>query len=328
MCAQNEQHGTGVHGNHHLTMSVGPAQEDYDFHTRLLGMRSVKKTILFDGALPIYHLYYANADGDPSSVLTTFPFRQAGLMGRRGTNQVKTINLSVPAASLGHWEQRLAKAGVSAQRADRFGSERLGFAHPCGILYALVGVEGDPRRGHAGGGVPAEHAIHGAHGITVSVREPAEMVDFLELGLGARRESAGEGGEAFEVGQDGHGRRVELVEEPDLPAGTWRFGEGTVHHVAFDAGTSESQLALKAHIEGLGYTDVSDVKDRRYFHSCYVRTPGGPLFELAVSVPGAWAVDEAPDELGRRFMLPPVHEHRREELLEQLETIDTSAATA
>jgi glyoxalase family protein len=43
-----------VNGNHHLTMSVGPAQEDYDFHTRALGMRSIKKTVLFDGQAPIY----------------------------------------------------------------------------------------------------------------------------------------------------------------------------------------------------------------------------------------------------------------------------------
>jgi hypothetical protein len=35
-----------VNGNHHLTMSVGPAQEDYDFHARALGMRSVTKTVL------------------------------------------------------------------------------------------------------------------------------------------------------------------------------------------------------------------------------------------------------------------------------------------
>jgi glyoxalase family protein len=85
-----------VNGNHHLTMSVGPAQEDYDFHTRTLGMRSIKKTVLFDGQAPIYHLYYGNADGTASSVLTTFPFRQAGRHGSRGTNQVKVINLAVP----------------------------------------------------------------------------------------------------------------------------------------------------------------------------------------------------------------------------------------
>jgi glyoxalase family protein len=311
-----------VRGNHHLTMSVGAAQEDYDFHTRLLGMRSVKKTVLFDGTAPIYHLYYANADGDPSSVLTTFPFRQAGVMGRRGTNQVKVIDLAVPASSLDFWEGRLGEQGVAVERADVLGTTRLRLAHPCGIPYALVGVEGDARRGHAGAGVPAEHGIHGSYGITVSLHNAEEMVEFVEAGLGGRRVASDGNAELWHVG-DGPGNAVELLEEPDQPHGTWRFGEGTVHHVAFDATTLENQMEIKLYLEGLGYTDVSDVKDRQYFDSCYVRTPGGPLFELAVSKPQAWAVDEPADALGRDFMLPPWLEDRREELLGRLETIDT-----
>ena len=42
--------------HHHITLSVGTAQEDYDFHTKLLGLKSVKKTALYDGDEPIYHL--------------------------------------------------------------------------------------------------------------------------------------------------------------------------------------------------------------------------------------------------------------------------------
>jgi glyoxalase family protein len=313
-----------LQGNHHITMSVGPAQEDYDFHTRTLGLRSIKKTVLFDGALPIYHLYYANADGDPSSILTTFPFRQAGITGRRGGNQVKTINLSAPADSLDFWAERLGAAGIDVQRADTLGTTRLQFAHPCGIPYSIVGVEGDRRRPYTGAGVPAEHGLHGAYGITVSVYDASEMVEFLEIGLGARRAASEGAAEAWEVGEGGHGQVVEIVEERDLPPGTWKFGEGTVHHVAYDAVTSESQKELKDFLEGLGYTDVSDVKDRQYFHSCYVRSPSGALFELAVSVPKSFAVDEAPDRLGSEFMLPPRFEHRRAELLGQLEPIETA----
>ena len=86
-----------IRGTHHLTFCVGGAQEDYDFHVRLLGLKSVKKTVLFDGEIPIYHLYYGNAVGDASTLLTSFPYRQAGWMGKRGTNQLKTLMLSVPA---------------------------------------------------------------------------------------------------------------------------------------------------------------------------------------------------------------------------------------
>lgn len=316
-----------VRGNHHLTMSVGAAQEDYDFHTRTLGLRSIKKTVLFDGQAPIYHLYYANADGDASSVLTTFPFRQAGVMGRRGTNQVKVINLAVPQGSLGFWQERLAAHGIAAERSSLLGTERLGFAHPCGIPYALIEVEGDGRRGHTAGGVGADAAIHGSYGITVSIHMADEMVEFLEQGMQGRRLAAEGGSELWQLG-DGPGNLVELVEEPDQPRGTWRFGEGTVHHVAFDAGSLDNQMELKLHIEGLGYTDVSDVKDRQYFNSCYVRTPGGPLFELAVSKPESWAIDEAADALGRQFMLPPWLEERRDELMGRLETIDTGTIAA
>ena len=41
-----------IRGTHHLTFCVGGAQEDYDFHVRLLGLKSVKKTVLFDGDMP------------------------------------------------------------------------------------------------------------------------------------------------------------------------------------------------------------------------------------------------------------------------------------
>ena len=83
-----------IRGTHHLTFCVGGAQEDYDFHVRLLGLKSVKKTVLFDGEIPVYHLYYGNGLGDPSTLFTAFPYRQAGWMGKRGTNQAKSLNLS------------------------------------------------------------------------------------------------------------------------------------------------------------------------------------------------------------------------------------------
>ena len=124
------------------------------------------------------------------------------------------------------------------------------------------------------------------------------------------------------TGGNGHGQILELVEEPDLPQGTWRFGEGTIHHHAFDVGSSENQLAVKDYIVGLGYTDVSDVKDRGYFFSVYLRTPGGALFELAYSTEAGFTIDEPEDELGTHMCIPPHWEDRRSEI-DQLEPIDT-----
>ena len=121
-----------IAGSHHATLSVGGAQEDVDFHTDTLGMRFIKKTVLYDGSLPIYHLYYSNANGDASSVVTTFPFRQAGIKGRRGTNQARELHLAVPAASLDFWSARLASRGVEVQDAEVLDQRRLLLRHPSG----------------------------------------------------------------------------------------------------------------------------------------------------------------------------------------------------
>jgi glyoxalase family protein len=166
-------------GNHHITLSTGGAQEDWDFHTQALGLRPVKKTMLYDGAEPVYHLYYANADIDAGSILTSFPMRQQGKMGRRGSNQVKEIGLSIDDGSIDYWANRLDGLGFATEHTEALGTRRLRFAHPCGIPYTLVGTSGDTRRGYGEGGVPSEHGIKGAYAPVISVIDPDEMVMYL-----------------------------------------------------------------------------------------------------------------------------------------------------
>ena len=75
-----------------------------------------------------------------------------------------------------------------------------------------------------------------------------------------------------------------MIEDRASPQGTWTLAGGTIHHLAFNTGNEENQYALKARLEGMGYTDVSEQKDRNYFKSMYMRSPGGALFELAWTV--------------------------------------------
>ncbi len=112
---------------------------------------------------------------------------------------------------------------------------------------------------------------------------------------------------------------VEVLHEASGPQGSWTLAGGTIHHLALNTGGEENQLKLKAHLEGLGFTDVSDQKDRNYFKSCYVRSPGGALFEIAWSVEGGWALDEPADKIGSTLVFPPWFEHRRDELIAGLE---------
>ena len=43
-----------IRGLHHVTATVGYAQDDLDFYAKVLGMRLVKKTVNFDNT-GVYH---------------------------------------------------------------------------------------------------------------------------------------------------------------------------------------------------------------------------------------------------------------------------------
>jgi glyoxalase family protein len=313
-----------IRGIHHFTYGVGGAQEDYDFHARTLGLRFLKKTALYEGDVPIYHLYYGNAYGDPGTVLTSLPMRQQGIRGRLGANQIARLNLSIPVEAIGFWTDRLRAAGIDVELVELCGTQRLHFRHPCGIPYGMVADgDGDPARSFEGNGISTDDAILGNHGITINVAEPDAMVEYLENGLGAAR--AGSDGRTlrWRVGETGCSGYVELVETPDEPPGTQRLAEGSVHHCAWDVVDKRRQSDLKGSLEQLGYASWTGPLDRTYFVSVYNRTPSGALFEYCWSKPASWAIDEPDDQLGQAFHIPPMFADREQEFIEYLEPIET-----
>lgn len=311
-----------ISGYHHLTLSTHGVQEDFDFYTKTLGLYSVKRTVLFDGVLPVYHLYYGAKNGDASTIITTFPFKKPGIFGRRGSNQSKVVMQAIPVGACDFWINRLNEMGVPATKTTRFGADRVVFDHPCGIPHELVENASDNRTPIANSdrGISAEHGIKGIYGAAISVIDRSAMDDFLSIALPMEKIADNHEGLAFAVPtNDGAKSIVEVLHEPDVPQGTWTLSGGTIHHLAFNTGNEENQLALRAHIEGLGFTDISEQKDRMYFKSCYVRSPGGALFELAWTVPGGWARDEPADAIGQTLVFPPWFEDRRAEMEAGLE---------
>ena len=101
---------TRLKGIHHITLCPAGAQEDVDFFTTVLGLRLVKQTVLMDGSIPIYHFYYGNADADPGSILTCFPYGRRP--GRRGTGQIGITSFSVPPGSTPFWAAHFDRHGV------------------------------------------------------------------------------------------------------------------------------------------------------------------------------------------------------------------------
>ncbi len=314
-----------IRGNHHFTYGVGGAQEDYDFHTRTLGLRFLKKTALYEGEVPIYHLYYGNAHGDPGAVLTSQPMRQQGVLGRLGANQIGRLNLSIPVEAIGFWADRLRAAGIEPEALELCGTQRLHFRHPCGIPYGLVADgDGDPARAWEGSGISTDNAFLGNHGISINVVKSDAMVQYLEEGLGAS--GAGSDGrvQRWRLGDSGHGGYVELVETPGEPPGTKKLAEGSVHHCAWDVVDERRQMDLKGSLEQLGYEKWDGPRDRTYFMSVYNRTPSGALFEYCWSKPASWTVDEPENQLGQAFHIPPMFADREQEFIDYLEPLETS----
>ena len=296
-------------GIHHVTAIAGEPQRNVDFHAGLLGLRVVKKTVNFDDP-GTYHLYYGDGVGSPGSIMTFFPWPGAP-RGRVGAGQLAVTALSVPAASLGYWTERLVAAGVRFERPeDRLGETVLRFSDPDGLRLELVAAREDRREGWAGGPAPAEYSVRGFHHVTLAVADPSRTAELMTDTLGFRQTAEVEGRARYEAGEGGPGNTVDLADGTGFPRG--RTGVGTVHHVAFRASDERTQLELREKVGSLGY-NVTPVLDRNYFRSIYFREPGGVLFEIATDPPG-FAVDEAPEHLGETLKLPPWLEPRREEL--------------
>ena len=298
-------------GLHHVTATVNDAQEDYDFYTKLLGLRLVKKTVNFDNNF-VYHFYYADRLGTPGTVFTTFPYKGHGVrQGEEGTGMIISTAFSVAEAALDFWNDRLTDAGFSVVPSRRFGQKVLWFRDPSGLQLEFIGDDSDLRIPFLTDEVNAEAAIRGIHHVTLSVapEDWNTLRQFLTSEMNMTEAAEEENRIRLHVNEGGAGSYLELLlADVNTPRG--KNGLGTVHHVAWKIETAEAQLALRQRlVEELGM-QVTEVRDRKYFRSIYFRLPSHQLFEVATIFP-VFGVDESEEELGTHLMLPEDKEHNR-----------------
>ena len=318
---------SSILGLHHVTAIAGDPQRNLDFYAGVLGLRFVKRTVNFDDP-QTYHFYFGDETGSPGSIMTFFPWPGAR-RGRQGAGQVAVTSFSILPTSIGFWIERLLRHGIAyegpARRGAGAGAEQvLAFKDHDGLMLELVGHQGAAARPAWGGapGIPAEHAIHGFHGVTLWVEKGEETERVLVDTLGFR--AAGEDGSTrrYAAGDGGPGRIVDVRAIGGFGRGAG--GAGTVHHVAFAVADDEAELAVRERVAAAGL-DPTPVIDRSYFHSVYFREPGGVLYELATSAPG-FATDEPVDRLGERLMLPPRYEPIRAQIEALLPSIHLPTA--
>jgi glyoxalase family protein len=305
-----------IAGLHHVTAIASGAQANFDFYTRVLGLRLVKRTVNFDSP-DTYHFYYGDRTGSPGSLLTFFPFEYAA-PGRIGTGMAETTAFAIPEAMFEQWMLRLTEEGLDFEGPlMRFGAQALVFRDPDGLRIELVaeagldGVCGSGRSDHV---ISAGNTICHLHSIALCVEASERTADLLTATFGYEALGEDKGRQRFRARGSGPGGFVDLLCQPERMRG--RIGAGTVHHVAFRARDDVEQLAWRDALLAQGL-NVTPVLDRQYFQSIYFREPGGVLFEIATDPPG-FAVDEAPNSLGTALKLPPWLEPRRSEIERRL----------
>lgn len=299
-----------VLGLHHITAIANLAQRNYDFYTKVLGLRMVKKTVNFDDP-GTYHFYYGDEKGNAGTILTFFPWEGIG-KGRTGVGMATEIAYAVPAGSEEFWKERFGQHNVlTGEAVERFGEIYYPFLDPDGLNLSLVVPKNeDNRSGWTTPEVAGEQATKGFHNTTLTLRDLdptanvlTELLDYKQVAQEGNRYR-------FENQNIGTANIIDILVDPN--AGRAVNTAGTNHHIAFRVKDDADQMALREKIMSAGLQITPQI-DRDYFHSLYFREPGGVLFEIATENPG-FDVDEPLTALGTSLKLPKQYEGHREEI--------------
>ncbi|MEH7121376.1 ring-cleaving dioxygenase [Neobacillus vireti] len=316
-------------GLHHVSILTGKAEKNYEFYTKVLGMRLVKKTVNQDNT-ESYHLFYADAEGTPGTEVTFFDIPGLGHT-YPGTSDISTVSLRVQTTSaLLFWKKRFTHFGIQHDPIQkRAGRDTFAFRDFEGTRLILVADNGDTgvragipwRRDD----IPLEHAIIGLGPVTLTVSLAEPTIGILTEIMGFRYVSSYpslEGDypeiQVFATGEGGSGAEVHIEARPDLPRA--RIGRGGVHHVAFRVPNEEEYLQWVQRLKENRIAN-SGMVERYYFKALYFREPNGILFELSTDTPG-FATDEPMETMGQKLALPPFLETRREEIEANLRPLD------
>lgn len=302
-------------GIHHITALAGDAQRNADFYVKSLGMRLVKKSINQDDP-GTYHLFYGNANGSPGSGLTFFPWPMAR-QGKPGLGEAVKVALAVPTGSINYWAEHLGEEGIDFDGPyDRFGQQAIGFKDPDHLQLELVFDKNcEQLPGWDKGIVPARYAIRGFRGTTLRLKETEPTAKVLKNIFGFQETESTENARLYTTSAS-IGGSVIIEEGEEKPSAN---GRGIIHHVAFRAKDDDELISLQQKVLEIGL-QATEVIDRHWFHSVYFRSPGGVLFEIATDGPG-YEIDEHPDKLSQKLILPPRFESRREIIEKRLPEI-------
>jgi glyoxalase family protein len=233
-----------IQGIHHVTAISGPAQENVDFYTKTLKQRLVKKTVNFDDP-GTYHLYYGDHTGSPGTILTFFPFADAG-PGRAGPGMASAYSYAVAKGGFDALMEKLALDAVDFDGpVERFGQRVITLRDPDGAPVELIETDRD-----------GAEALDGFHSVTLweadiapTARLLTDVFGYEELG-----HEVVDGTERLRLKTPGEARGTVIDVMRSDAASIGRSGAGTIHHVAFRAADDADQLEWREAVAGAGHS--------------------------------------------------------------------------
>lgn len=321
-------------GIHHISAMTGNAQKNVDFYTRLLGMRAVKKTVNQD-SIDVYHMFYADGDGNAGTDLTFFAFPGVA-RNRAGAGEINQTILRVATnASIAWWKQRFDHFGVQyGEETELQGHKLLPFTDFEGQRLALMADEGGdvsiaPGNPWEHSTVPTEHQILGLGAVSITTGRPAQTLHLLTEIMGFEIIADEQGPEhpdhrivVLQIHTGGPNGLMIVHVRPDLDMA--RNGGGGVHHVSFRTANQEVFTQWNQYLASEGVRVTEEI-DRFYFKAMYFREPGGVLYEISTDGPG-FATDESHETMGQQLALPPDFAPMRDRIEPMLQPLDTSFA--
>ncbi|WP_289661164.1 ring-cleaving dioxygenase [Flavobacterium panacagri] len=306
-------------GLHHITAIAGDAKQNFNFYSKILGLRFIKKTVNFDDP-GTYHFYFGDEVGSAGTILTFFPWGAEIQQGRKGSGMATEIGYSVPKGSLDFWQKRFEQYNVTYSKpTEKFGEKYLSFEDPDGLKLELIESKtNDNRKGWETDEVKADVATKGFHNVTLTLKDIKPTAAILTEIFGYKLIDQEANRYRYATATVENAAIVDLVELADEKHG--HVANGTVHHVAFRVKNDEILMHFREKVEAYGLSITPQI-DRQYFHSLYFREPGGVLFEIATDNPG-FTVDEPLEELGKNLKLPAQYEAHRKTIENHLVKIN------
>jgi len=301
-----------VRGLHHITLVTGNYWVNSRFFTEVLGLKQVKLSVNQDD---IYHRhsFYANPEKPTGSAITFFEWPELphGFPGLGSPHHLAYRVDSVEA--LAKWVGWLKYNRVKVKGPYLYnGLVSIYFRDPDNTLLELTTIDEDFKEDYV---VELFKEVGEVKSIEPDMRiemfdhttpltiNPHVTARFLEKFLDVTnveliRDSDGR---FWLHVSDGEKIIIRYLVDPAAEYGV--VGRGSIHHFAVAVESEEEQQLIMSRLNQAKIPN-SGIVDRFWFRSLYFRDPSGNLIEVATVGPG-YTVDEPPELLGSKLVLPP-----------------------